>query len=135
MCAPISRMRKRVIAWGIAGAVLSGCGNTEGEVAYSATSPDGRVQAQLVSEGFGATVAEVSSVRLKAGSRDAGEVYRADHVRGLKLHWRDARNLDLEMDCGRVFHFSNFFDVLDEDGKLLYGVNVWLRNSALCSVE
>ena len=80
-------MRKSVSSWIVAGIVLSGChkgaDQTDGDVVYAATSPDRGVQAQLVKEGFGATVPEVSSVRLQAGKRDASEVFRADHVKGL----------------------------------------------------
>jgi len=36
------------------------------------------------------------------------------------------------MDCGRVFQFTNFFDVIDQDGKLVYGINIRLGNTSLC---
>jgi hypothetical protein len=119
--------------------ILTGCSegsskraDIAGEEVLRIASPDGRVTAVVAEEGFGATVAPVSSVKMVFNGR-MSEVYRADYVRGLKVKWMDAANLEVTSECGRIFSFKNFFDLIDEKGSAVGRVNVWLGNSLLCS--
>jgi len=59
---------------------------------------------------------------------------RADHVRNVKLRWSDEKHLEINMDCGRIFKYTNFFDVMDSNGKLLYVINARLTNTSLCDL-
>lgn len=95
--------------------LLAGCNETSlqlagiaGKEVVRGVSPDGRVTALVLEEGFGATVAPVSSVKMVFNGRTS-EVYRADTVRGLRVRWRDASNIEVASECGRVFVFKNFF--------------------------
>ena len=85
-----------------------------------------------MTENFGATVSEVFSARILQREKKPIEVMRADHVRNVKLRWSDEKNLEINMDCGRIFKYTNFFDVMDRNGKLLYAINVRLTNTSLC---
>lgn len=134
-------MRKIAPGFLIAAALLAGCDHSltdngqDQAVKYSARSPNGVVKASLVTEGFGATVPDVYSVRLRPGDRDAEEVIRADHVQNLTLHWKDDKHLEINMDCGRIFRFTNFVDVLDKNAQLQYVIDVRLLNTSLCDID
>ena len=101
---------------------------------FSAPSSDAALQAVVVTEGFGATVSEVYSVRILQRDKKPEEIMRADHVRNVKLRWSDEKHLEINMDCGRIFKYTNFFDVMDSNGKLLYAINVRLTNTLLCDL-
>jgi hypothetical protein len=132
-------MQKNVGSALIILALLAGCHNStnnpnsDKEVTYVARSSDATVGARILKEGFGATVSDVLSVQLFVDGGQSNEIYRADRVQGLKLRWIDSRHLELDMDCGRIFHYSNFFDVLDKSGSKMYRINITLRSSALCA--
>ena len=126
-------MRKIVVSFLVLAALLSGCdGGHDETVEFSVPSPDAALQAVVMTENFGATVSEVFSARILQRDKKPIEVMRADHVRNVKLRWRDEKNLEINMDCGRIFKYTNFFDVIDRNCKLLYAINVRLTNTSLC---
>lgn len=123
----------------LVGIILTGCNEDSSQRAGIAgnevvrtVSPDGRVTTVLLQEGFGATLAPVSSVKMVFNGRTS-EVYRADSVRDLKIRWRDSSNIEVISECGRIFSFTNFFDLVGEKGAAVGRVNVRLVNSLLCS--
>ena len=126
-------MRKIAVSFLVLATLLSGCdGGRDETVEVSASSSDAALQAVVVTEGFGATVSEVYSVRILQRGKKPEEVMRADHVRNVMLRWNDEKHLEINMDCGRIFKYTNFFDVMDSNGKLLYAINVRLTNTSLC---
>jgi hypothetical protein len=128
-------MRKIAVSFLVLAALLSGCdGGGDETVEVSASSSDAALQAVVVTEGFGATVSEVYSVRILQRGKKPEEVMRADHVRNVTLRWSDEKHLEINMDCGRIFKYTNFFDVMDSNGKLLYAINVRLTNTSLCDL-
>jgi hypothetical protein len=124
----------------IVAALLSGCGDSftgdrqDQVVKYSTRSANGSVEASIVIEGFGATVPEVYSIRIRQGDNESGEIMKADHVQNLTVRWKDDKNLEINLDCGRIFQFTNFFDVIDKGGSLIYGINIRLLNTSLCDI-
>lgn len=129
-------MKTKAILVCLAALCLGACntGSDQKEI-QAATSPDGLVKARIVEEGFGATVPDVSSIQLLFKDRDPDEILRADRVQGLTLRWRDARTLDIEMACGRIFRFSNVATFIDKDGKKFYRVSIGLKTALPCPAD
>ena len=133
-------MRRIAVSFLVLATLLSGCddsrknGGRDETVKFSAPSPDAALQAVVVTENFGATVSQVYSARILQRDKEPVEVMRADHVRNVTLRWSDEKNLEINMDCGRIFRYTNFFDVIDRNGKLLHGINVRLTNTSLCDL-
>ena len=74
-------MRKIAVRFLVLASLLSGCdGGRDETVAFSAPSSDAALQAAVVTEGFGATVSEVYSVRILQRDKKPEEIMRADHV-------------------------------------------------------
>lgn len=105
---------------------LSGCHPSDvtlggGPWKYSeitrANSPNPAVDAVLISgDGGATTAAEYDLYLVPAGQqvdpRNDGEnpaCFTGDHLKGLKLHWRDARLLEIQYEEARIRHFQNMW--------------------------
>jgi hypothetical protein len=80
-------------------------------------SPDSAVDAVLMSGDAGATTATEYYLYLvpsgqQASPRSEGEnraCFTADHLKNLKLNWRDSRLLELHYEEARIHHFQNMW--------------------------
>lgn len=92
-------------------------------------SPDGRVQAILLSRGYGATVPSVSELYIVQKGRKiegANLILRADHMTGTAISWKSPKFLEVRYEKARVFQFTNFWQSHDVD-NFRYIVEVRLR--------
>jgi len=76
-------------------------------------SPDLLVEAVLLRSDVNATVSTpykifITPVGSKLKNED--ELFRADHVEGLKINWLKNKLLEVRFDKARIFRFSNFWD-------------------------
>jgi hypothetical protein len=105
----------------------------DGEIIGKAVDPNSTVTALIARAGHGATVSWVYRVYMQpTQGGPVGELLRADKADGLSVSWEGRDALAIKMKCGRVFAFQNFFDVLNEDGKLRKRVMVRLDSNGLC---
>ncbi len=80
------------------------------------TSPDAKVDATLVEGSGGATTPKLLEVYLlPAGAKlrlneRADLVFAADHVKGLKIFWKQPKLLRIQYDEARILHFKNIWD-------------------------
>jgi hypothetical protein len=79
------------------------------------TSPDGRVDAVVVSGDGGATTSLVYSVylvpvggKVERGERD-GSNFDADHFKGFGVSWKESRILEIKYDEARILDFRNYW--------------------------
>src|SRR5437879_8009429 len=108
------RFCKIILMWSL---LLWGCSVARQEV-KRVRSPDGRVEAVLIQTNAGATTGfgfEVFLVPTGANPKTGSELFRADRVVNLDLHWRESMVLEIAYDQGRIFHFSNFWNSADLD--------------------
>jgi hypothetical protein len=94
-------------------------------------SPDGKVDAVIIKKDCGATTSESYNVFVVASGKEAKGadlVFKADHVEGLYISWRQPKFLDINYNQARIFQFMNFWQSKDVD-SLRYVVEV--RETAL----
>ncbi|MGA9794153.1 MAG: lipoprotein [Rhizomicrobium sp.] len=129
-----SLLRTHVLLLSLSAVILSGCGQKgmSGDVLAESKRADGNVRAIVTRYDGGATVSFVYRVYIQDGSGEANEVLRADHVVGLSTIW-SGDILQIAMQCGRIFSFSNFSDVLDGSGNLKEVIPIKLQVNGLCS--
>lgn len=80
-------------------------------------SPDSAVDAVLMSGDGGATTAREYFVYLlpagqRTDPRNEGEnhaCFKGDHLKSLKLNWRDSRLLEIQYEEARIYHFQNMW--------------------------
>jgi hypothetical protein len=114
-------------------ATLQGCGRESiaGDILKQESISDGRAML-ITRDSGGATTAFVYRIYIRSKDGKASELLRADHVVGLSVKWR-SNALQIGMKCGRVFHFSNFYESLNADGTLNQTIPVTLEPGGLCS--
>lgn len=116
---------------------VASCGSPPviyGKVMKRVPSPNGSSTAMITRSDAGATTPYSYHVYIVSrADRWPAEVLRADHQQGLALRWDDEDNLTIHMDCGRIFTYLNFDDVIDRrHGSLLRTITVHLDNGGLC---
>ncbi len=83
------------------------------------TSPDGRVDAIILTSDAGATTATAHEVYIAprgTTKRDLKHpVFTADYVMGLKVKWIESKHLEVQYQSARIFHFTNFWQSADVD--------------------
>jgi hypothetical protein len=79
------------------------------------TSPDTQVDAVLVEGDAGATTSEVSKVyllpkgtKLELDKR-SDAVFAADHVKALRITWKQSKLLQIQYEEARILQFKNFW--------------------------
>jgi DNA/RNA-binding domain of Phe-tRNA-synthetase-like protein len=102
-------------------AITTGCGFSspcnETQV-ERVKSPDGKVEAVLVKKDCGATTSESFNVFIVGSGNKTEEkdlIFKADHVDGFSLTWRDSKFLEIKYKQARIFHFMNFWQSKDVD--------------------
>jgi hypothetical protein len=106
----------------------SPCQETE---AQRSLSPDGKVEAILVKKNCGATTSESFNVFIVAIGNNAKKkdlIFKADHLDGFTLSWRDSRFLEIKYKQARIFYFMNFWQSKDVDN---YAYVVEVRETPL----
>lgn len=93
----------------------SPCNQTEVE---RVKSTDGKVQAVLIKSDCGATTSVVYSVYMVGAGKKAEEkdlLFKADHIEGFSLFWREPKFLEIKYKQARIFQFMNFWQSKDVD--------------------
>lgn len=96
--------------------LVAGCG--EGREAQRIPSPDGKVEAVILTHDAGATTGIAYHVALvpRGGAPDLDEsVLVADKVSALSVSWQDATHLSVHVGQARIFHFTNFWQSREVD--------------------
>lgn len=99
------------------------------------TSPDSKVDAVLVEGGGGATTSQLFMVYLvPAGTKPkldtrTDSVFAADHIRGLKIYWKQPKLLRIQYDEARILQFINVWYTAEVE-KFRYVVEVRLDPTA-----
>jgi len=100
--------------------LTAGCDNTlAGKWQYKEMSriksPDSRVDAVLVEGDAGATTSVLSKIYLVPArsklqiEERADSVFAADHIKGLKIIWKQPKLLSIQYDEARILQFKNFW--------------------------
>ncbi|MCO5050766.1 MAG: hypothetical protein M9920_00470 [Verrucomicrobiae bacterium] len=102
--------------------LVAGCGDDTlaGKWEYKEVnrfkSPDSQIEAVLVEGDAGATTSTVTSIYLvqTGGKRPSDErinpaVFAADHIKGLKITWKQPKLLQVQYDEARILAFKNFW--------------------------
>jgi hypothetical protein len=84
-------------------------------------SPDSQVEAVLVTGDAGATTSTATLVLIvTTGGQvatntplDSDAIFRADHLKGLKVFWKEEHLLVIQYDQARISSYNNLWDVLD----------------------
>ncbi|MHB1056517.1 MAG: hypothetical protein ACYC0F_01370 [Rhodanobacter sp.] len=95
---------------------------------------DSNVYAIVTRSGEGATTDFAYHVYVGKSKKfnKKNEILLADNLKGLDLFW-DNSHLTIKMDCGRVFRYRNFFDILDESGQLSKEISINLAVPGPCA--
>ena len=114
------------------GTVDCGSGAVGGNEVARASSPDGKVDAVLVTHDTGATVPTPTELYITskgAKPRSDERVLRAEHVRDATLTWQADRLLELSYGTARIYTFKNvwFSPAVD---NYEYRVEIKLRPTA-----
>ena len=129
------------LLWAVAIACMTlvGCSpfsrQVDGEVINRVRSPNGLLDAIITrSIGGGATVPYYYRIYLETNKTGSNyKILEANYPHGLKVEWIDNNHLTINMSCGDVFFYTNFFDFM-KNGELIYQVSIDFENHGLCSV-
>jgi hypothetical protein len=85
-------------------------------------SPDGVLEVVVLRSNAGATTSYGYHVCLtkpeeKPNPKEA--FFRGDQLSNFTIDWRGPRNLEISFDKGRVFHFSNFWQGLEDPNDIV----------------
>lgn len=81
-------------------------------------SPDNKVEVVLVQRDCGATTSKSFNVFVVGtGKKTQADdlVFKADHIEGLSLLWREPKFLEIKYKQARIFQFMNFWQTKDVD--------------------
>lgn len=120
--------------------VMAGCtGHTRlsGDVIQKLPAPKGDVTAIETRYDGGATVPFSYSVYISwPGDKSRPyKVFVADHQSGLRVKWANDTTLVISMECGRIFKYSNFADIIDYRGgalKKVITIKLHVATGGLC---
>ncbi len=93
-----------------------GCSKVSYEEIDRLTSPDSTVDAVLVRTNSGATTSfgyKLYIVPVKGKPKEDYELFIADHVKDLRMKWREVKFLEISYKEARIFKFSNFWHSKD----------------------
>ncbi len=95
-------------------------------------SPDSRVDAVLIRVNTGATTSYSYAVYIVPAGHQVDrkeELFRADNVDDLEIHWKQPQLLSIRYKKARIFHFSNFWQSKEIE-NFRYIVNLQLTNES-----
>lgn len=113
---------------------LLGCSaSVTGEPEINKWNSSKDVKAVVTKSGYGATTSFVYRVFVSSTDNDgAQEILRADKLGTIDISWENDNTLLIQVPCGRIFKFQNFYDVLKKDGELIKRVSIVLSNNGIC---
>jgi hypothetical protein len=95
------------------------------------TSPDTIIDAVTLEQNYGATSGFFYQVYLVEHGKEpkSGDlIFKADHVEGLNITWREIKILEIKVKEARIFHFTNFWSVREVE-QFHYIVAIELKPS------
>lgn len=113
----------------------TGCDKTEGmrgETLYSKEIQSLPAEVVMTREGGGATTSNV--FRVYVVSTDIGRrkiVFLADRVEDIRVYSVDGE-IRISMECGRIFEYANFADIMNAEGGLVMRVPILLEGGDIC---
>ncbi len=111
--------------------VLSAC--TERKEVARFVAPDSAVDAIVVESDCGAPCSTTYSIGVVPRGKapdEKGAVFSADHVDSLRVHWLEAKRLEIAYDSARIHHFSNYWQSKDvQDHRYVVEVRVAPRST------
>lgn len=123
----------------VAAILLSSCDafgvDMQGKVVKKVVGPNGGATALVTRKGGPATVAYSYRVYLEGpDSRSLSNVFLAYKINRLSLVWKGQGTLVIRLQCGQVFKYKNFYDVIDyTTGNLIRRITVKLVPTRPCS--
>jgi hypothetical protein len=97
----------------IAAVAAAGCNSPDSREVKRATSPDGVVDIVVTSkDDVSATVAtptELYIVKRGEAWNEHSPILKGDNLEGLEANWQSPRQLEIGIQQGRVFSFTNFW--------------------------
>jgi hypothetical protein len=118
-------------------ALVTSCGYSGdageiGDVIKSVHNSSGIV-ATITRSGGGATTGFAYHVYVGARSSAShfNEILLADKIQNLTASWNNDK-LTIKMECGRIFRYTNFVDLLNENGRLYREITVELIDPNVC---
>lgn len=115
---------------------LIGCGGNDslqGSVTAERKNPDGRSAVIATEYNGGATTSFAERVYLKDNrTQNVYEMLLADKTTGLKVSWESPTVVLIDMQCGHIYKFRNYFELSDEHGNYLKTIELKLKSEGLC---
>lgn len=105
-----------------------------GNIIKSIISPEKTAKVIVTKDGGNATVKDVYRLYLhsEAKKNPARLLLLADNTDGVNVEWTSASSVEISMSCGRIFEYTNFSDLMNDNGELISRISVSLSETQLC---